>query len=645
LKTFFNFIAILLFSWMQLLAQMAPKEMPIHDLEQVWITKSRTAYFTEDRKVIAFDSSSLVLHQNSSIDMLLASHASLNLKQYGSGGSLVTFSSRGTASNHTQVNWNGLPLNSITTGDIDASSIMVDMFDHLAYTPNSPGALYGSGSFGGAVELINKPDWSNSFLLKYSHESASFSSFKNALKVKMGNEFVQYQIYAFKNSALNNFTYFDAVDDVQREVKNNACIMYGVIQNLNFRLPKSIFLDAGLWLQEKNKQIPNQLGQFSSNKNQHDSLSKVFVKITKWFQHSSITLNNARLSDNMLYTDKLSPFDENYSIFSNIASHSYISDFVYKNYARKNLAFDAGASVVLKSANAAAYGTIKEEFVYSVYSSLKYTKNNNVINIGLRKDFTAAYQPNPQISMGWKRVYNKMIDSRLNISSKYRIPTFNEKYWLPYGNPNLFPEKGLGIDAGLFYISESSSLHTFSSSCNLYGQLVDNYIQWVPESSSGLYKPRNVKKIFSRGFEYDAKAVFFWNELTSSHIFQYNYCRASIIEHYDGVSYASKQLSYVPQHIVMIKNRVDYKSIYVLWEVSYKGTYFDTDDNSINPIPSLLLNNAYAGAKFKCCGLQSHIDFKVLNIENKSYYSMKSYPMPGRSYHLGISILFNNKKN
>jgi hypothetical protein len=91
--------------------------------------------------------------------------------QYGVQELFLTL--HGTGSNHTQVSWNGIPLNSPTSGQVDLSpfqaascSLLKSLTEHL-----DP---FLKCTFGGVVNLMNEPDWNNR-LMSYSFNAGSFT--------------------------------------------------------------------------------------------------------------------------------------------------------------------------------------------------------------------------------------------------------------------------------------------------------------------------------------------------------------------------------------------------------------------------------------------------------------------------------------
>ncbi|MGM0497657.1 MAG: TonB-dependent receptor, partial [Bacteroidota bacterium] len=140
----------------QLYAQFSKE---IHEIEQVKVVGNYRKAYTNDFKTHEIDTTILQNHSDVELSELLSITTPIFIKTNGSAGSLATPSIRGTTSNHTLVNWNGFPVNSITLGQSDLSLGNSKFIDEISITPSAPGSLYGSGTFGGAISMDNKANW------------------------------------------------------------------------------------------------------------------------------------------------------------------------------------------------------------------------------------------------------------------------------------------------------------------------------------------------------------------------------------------------------------------------------------------------------------------------------------------------------
>jgi len=79
-------------------------------------------------KKVRMDSALLIPNINADLSTILAQYSTIFIKTYGNG-SLATPSFRGTSAHHTQVEWNGITLNSPMLGQMDLARLPVSQFD------------------------------------------------------------------------------------------------------------------------------------------------------------------------------------------------------------------------------------------------------------------------------------------------------------------------------------------------------------------------------------------------------------------------------------------------------------------------------------------------------------------------------------
>ena len=118
---------------------------------------------------------------------LLAAETSVFIKSYGQG-SLATSSFRGGSAAHTAVLWNGIPINSPTTGQVDFSLIPVNFFNNSRIDFGGGSSLWGSGAIGGVVQLERKAEYNQDLQLNVSTQIGSFEQFGNQVNLSFGKK-------------------------------------------------------------------------------------------------------------------------------------------------------------------------------------------------------------------------------------------------------------------------------------------------------------------------------------------------------------------------------------------------------------------------------------------------------------------------
>ncbi|MDB9964521.1 TonB-dependent receptor plug domain-containing protein, partial [Vicingaceae bacterium] len=104
------------------------------------------------------DSSILSNPQHLNLGDLLSKKSHLFIKSYGIG-SLATVSLRGSGAAHTQVNWNGISLNSSMNGSSDLALFPLFFMDEVSVKYGLNSLADGTGGIGGAVNISTLPEF------------------------------------------------------------------------------------------------------------------------------------------------------------------------------------------------------------------------------------------------------------------------------------------------------------------------------------------------------------------------------------------------------------------------------------------------------------------------------------------------------
>ena len=403
-----------------------------------------------------------------------------------------------------------------------------------------------------------------------------------------------------------------------------------------------------MWIQNKDKEIPNILGQYGqANAFQKDRTLKAFILWKKTFTNSLLEVKTSYIKDYQRYTDKDISSDSIYSIESDILTHRLYSEINYRNYLSEKLVIDIGGYSSYLRGIVSSYGKDKTENQGGLYSAVKYYIKSIVLNMSLRQEFNKFVIPAPLYSIGaTTNILNNKLLFRLNFSNKFRLPTFNEKYWQPGGNLNLLPEKGWSSEAGISVIiaGQRGSNKFIDLNSTVYSSSISNWIQWIP--GNPYWFPVNYKKVWARGIENAVRMRVTKNSKTINFYLSYNYCKSTNIETYDNnSSITGKQLRYVPFHTAKSSISLMHKNWQFGLLLSYTGArHTSMDNNPLYILNDFLISdfNIYRSIQLRG-GLECILKCRLSNILNAKYQVVKSYPMPGRMILAGLNFKFHNK--
>jgi vitamin B12 transporter len=635
-----SFFACIISAFLFIANPVSSQEATPRVIPEVKVIQGNKEFFSDDQTTYTIDPELKAIYQHQSVGYLLSKETPVLVNSYGGAGSLASASVHGAGSSHTQVSWNGFLLNSPASGQVDLSLVPSDIMQSVEIINGASGAVFGNNTFGGSIQLNNEPDWNNKILAGYSTALGSFGFISNLFSLQTGNEHIQYHLTAVKTNSENSFPYTDYYKYGSPELvtSHNAYETLGLIQNLFLKMKKGNHLNAGFWYQQKSLEIPILMGSYKeSNATQRDSIFRSYLHYQKINDKSVLNIKTAYFSDLISYTDKNNINDTNYSVNSRIDAGQWMNETDYRYFLSSKIIIGGGASYNLISGISNNYGSQIRENEFALFGNMKITLPNLIMNAGIRKEFYEGLNPKLQYSFGLRVKPNDHLTLRSSFSSKFRKPTFNEKYWKPGGNPLLRPEKGKGGEIALEWASNEDHSHIFWLDINAVGYLqwVDNWIQWVFNDS---LRPVEFKKVQSRGIETWINYGFRSQMFSLTGYINYNFNRSLVIQTYDNNPLLiRKQLMYTPVHMVRTGLHASLKGFILGVTYVYTGLRetVETADKHLR-LPDYSVFDVIAGYQKKIKSLDFSVDFRIDNIFNRQYEIIRSKPMPGRAYLLTI---------
>lgn len=617
----------------------------VHQMPEVKVVTKRNQYYTEDQKITVLDSSLLQNHDSGNLGELLSVATPIYIKSYGAKGSVAVPNFRGSSAQQTSVNWNGFPINSMTLGQCDLSLSPAEFTDKLFITHSAPASLYGSGTFGGTLSMENTPRWHQPTMLSVSSELGSWNSQRYSMKGQAGNDHLQYRLSGVYQKAQNNYEYRDYQQYGQplEERRHNAVQSFGLMQNLFFRPTPRSQLEAGLWYQNRNKELPDIMGSTGqSYASQKDSSLRAYAGWKKVFDHSALQVRTALFYHYQLYKEKENIQDDNYMIYSPITNQKWMNELNYRHYLSQHITFDVGVQYSRLRAEVDAYSNPAKEYRASVIGAFQYKRSNLTTNLSVRQQFNPHTNPTPQFSLGANYRPMKKIFLRGHFSTKYRVPTMNDKYWQPGGNKNLKPEHGWTAELGAGYTFNYNN-HRAQSTLEItaYQSQIHDMIEWLPMDGSSFWHPVNTSRVRTRGLEASFNHTLHWNRYRLRLLSLYNYTRAVNLNENQSGMYG-KQLRYTPFHTLKNNLHISRKTYTLGTSLRYTGERFTTADNAPSGrLDDYLLVDLFVSKTMQLKNLKGNIKFSIKNLMDKQYQIIANYPMPGRAYYIHLNIQMN----
>ncbi len=606
----------------------------------VIITGKRTEELLTGFKTISIDSAILSGYTDESLSDLLADNSGFFVKSYGMGGS-ATPSFRGTGASHTQIQWNNININNPMLGQSDLSILPAALIDGVEIYYGGSSNSKGTGGIGGIINLENKPVWRSGSIISLSPNVGSFGHYSGLIKVKTGNLRFQSSTKAYLGYSKNDFDYLNDLQSevpVREKMKNNESVQKGLMQEIYFRKSRDI-LSARIWYQFADRNLPSSMliPQESSTENQIDESLRAMLNYDGYSGFSEYFVTGAFSTSKLNYTNQLA------SIYSLNRSESFTLKAGLKNrvgvYVLTRVIIE-NENVQVKtenySDNKAGKNVSTLTAIAEVNSEGRVGATFLVKEILHGKSFLL-----PDFSTGLQFKISNDADYYLkaNFSKNSKLPSMNDLFWLPGGNPDLQQENAFTYEL-IYEMAQKISFQLNTKvDITAYHNSISNMIQWRP----GIYSywiADNVKNVNTSGIESSASFDYKQRDFTSSLKISYTFTNAKTTgsEILNDES-LGRQLIYVPVHQLNTYLRVVYKDIFTDWKSGFTGKRFTTTDNS-SSLPGYFLNSFSTGYMLQSKTNLLSLGITVDNLFNASYQAIAYYPQPGRSYLIKLLIQF-----
>lgn len=579
--------------------------------------------FAQGQKVVSFEKRELETYAARSLGDLLQEKSPVFVRQYGAG-MLASPSFRGTSAGHTAVFWNGLPINSISLGQSDLSILPVQAIDQAEVHFGSSGALFGNEAIGGSVHLGTQTRFGQGFKGRFSQTLGSFGLSNSALSTGYSGKSFSSQTKVYRQFAANDFSYRDLSKPGTPEVKaeNAQTDQMGLVQDLAWNLSEKSQLKTSIWWNRADRQIQPVMGSVTRDLQIDQSLRAVL----DYFQFGSGSVWNIKagwIADQLTFNGS-----ENRTRQFLLATDWDVQKF-------EKWTFKVGARGTFAQGDLSTYSATDQRV--ELYQSAKWEASDR---LSLSTNFRQlGYQDQvepflPGLGMDfliWEKGENQLL-LKASAGKGFKVPTLNDRFWNPGGNPDLLPEKSVNGEIGVHWTRKGN--FSWEQSLTYYRMQVDNWIIWLPQGA--IWSPRNIRKVRNQGLEYHGKGTWktgHWNwEVRGSYTFSQALDLTSDAQN-------PSQLPYTPEHQANGNLEAERNGFSVNLSTFYVGQRSIGTGNARVLQGYQLWNAGLSFSQLRWKKIQLPVSFQVLNLLDRDYQVLYLRAMPGRSYQFNLTLL------
>jgi iron complex outermembrane receptor protein len=525
-------------------------------------------------------------------------------RNYGGGG-IQTPGLRGLSAQQTAVLWNGVPVTNAMLGVSDLSLMPAFIIGEATLEPGPSSSVNGTGALGGTIYLHqtipNTPE------LKF---IGAINSLYNAFAgVSMGYRHTRHwsktSVSIIKEQNRYSFNNRYVYGKPNQILQHAHVDLISAMHETGFKIGKKSLLNIRLWGNFADREIPPTMLQQQSKAEMRDRSIRTMAEHI-WFKNTWRHITRISLSaESNQFIDPLASIDQ-----SNEVQQWFVSSETEKTIHQQ--IFSLSLRALSATGRSAHY--VKphlQQYIQAGGGHIFKSKRDHFTQQTTFQWMFVNQDLHPfAISSFSNYTVKKGIDVFLNLANGFRIPTLNERFWNPGGNPNLLSEKSL--HAALGYRISS---HSWQIKQQYYYTPTENLVRWIPE---GAYvTPKNIDRlVYLFGAETELMASMKhgrheWRIRGSWHL---NFAHEQIENYY-------KQLDYVPYNRTYLELKYGFQS----WVLLIANQYTSARAVQGDVLPDFSLWFMDIGYNFKKSSL--YIDFN--NLFKTQYELIALRPMPG----------------
>lgn len=590
------------------------------------------------------DSSTLSEHRLNDVSEVIKTLPSLQVRSSGPGSSSLAYI-RGAGASHTNITWNGIALNSPMTGQADLSLIPAFFSDDIMLLAGNNSSFSHSPAIGGTLCMDNQPVWKKPTGASADLSAGSFGNYSGGIRINTGNQRYFTRLRIFGRSDRNRFPYTNsAVIPAETMTRTGAESEQLSAQHEIYVRNEHHLFSLTTWAGSVSRNIPalmTNVGAANHDETQDDRFIRLagaaewnrknvsfFIRPGMSFSELSYRLVHSTTGGSITASDSR-------SMERTLQSHQGI------HLRWKKAVLRTGNSVTLQHAHTDdfrlmnGYSHRRPGFAHYVNAEMPLSRYFRILGAARGGvDGNEILMPAPALHLYYRPLKNNLPVFYASIGKNYRMPSLNDLYFIPGGNPSLRPEHSLSLEAGM----EDCIVQLAGSCLDLtltgFYQEITDWILWQP-SQFGYWKPVNIRNATSAGFTASASWKRKWKNGSAGFSGQYTYNRANA----NDEAYETGQPVYLPVHNVYWQTEVTYRK----WAVSTAAQFMSERKTSLykntwSPVlQPVWIQDVTLSRSFKAGKTTWKTGLKCSNLFNTGWQQILWRPMPGRSFAITLN--------
>lgn len=590
----------------------------------------------------------------------------VTVKDYGGIGGMKTVSVRGMGAQHTAVSYDGVTMSNVQSGQIDISRFSLDNISMISLSIGQSDDIFQPARSYAAAGLLQintlNPEFTNrTYKLNIEAKTGSFGLFNPYLYYaqKLNNKFSLSINGGWERAdGRYKFEYDNAGKTEERKRKNSDVNVWRTEVNLYGNLGKGGELRFKTNYYDSDRGLPGSIILYNEDSfervHNKDLFSQLYYKnelnskfelkgLAKfsryYYLYSNDTNKIGEVGEITTQEDRITQFEyyasvgtlykptENLSIslMEDIFQNRLISNFNDVDKPHRNSSLTA-LSAQFTNNHLTITGNLLATYVDESIKSGEAPADKKKITPSI----SASYQPISRTNLRVRASYKKI----------FRVPTFNDLYYIRMGNRNLKPEYATQHNVGITWTGCISNMLDFINiSVDGYKNKVNDKIVAFP--TGNIFKMRNFGKVDMTGIDINLRShITLKNNMGLDLSGNYSYQKVIDVTDEEAKNY-KHQIPYTPRHYGSGAISFENKWVNIAYTLIISGKRYALDQNiPDNEMKAYTDHSVSLNRTFAFNDKSLRLQLNLINLGNKNYQIIQYYPMPGRSFTLSAQYNF-----
>ena len=630
-----------------------------HELQEVEVVeKARPSTTREGTPLQILDRSNIERLGIQELSEAVRRFSGVTVRDYGGIGGLKTVSVRSLGAKHTAVSYDGVTVTDAQSGEIDISRFSLDNVESLSLSIGQADDIFQTARMyasAGALSInTSRPDFTvQPFHIKAQVKAGSFGYVNPSLRYeqKLGKHWGA-TIHGdwLRADSHYPYTWINGTIVENKKRKNSDIETWRTELNLFGDFSKAGTLSVKGYYFDSERGLPGSVILYNDYSARRLWDKNAFVQARYENHFGKQFALQAQMKYNYAWTRHLDIDNkyENREQDDRYTQHEYYGSVSGLYSPTEHVSFSLTEDFFVNTLR----NTLPECPFPTRYTSLsvlaaqykddRFTATVSLLGTYITEHVESGIRPadrkrlSPAVSTSWRLFPEKNFRIRASFKNIFRVPTFNDLYYLRIGNTGLVPERATQYNLGVTWSGQPASfIRSLRFSTDGYYNRVRDKIVAMP--TMFVWKMMNMGEVSIGGLDVNASAeIPVYREISFLLQAAYTWQQAIDITDKSARNYRD-QIPYTPRHAGNISLSVENPWLDVSYNLAAIGDRYSLPQNiSDNLINGYIEQSISVNREFHLRYCKFRLQAEIVNLGNVNYDVIKNYPMPGRSYRAQV---------